>query len=105
MSPLRWSVMQTCLATQLIQDGDTQILVCLALSKQAQGKSCCKRLVYHMLLEVLNTCVCCCLLGQQQQGQQQHMQWQQPGAAAGAGMQYSNQEKQLHAEKEELQQL
>lgn len=107
MSPLRWSAMQTCLAMQLIQDGDTQILVCLALSKQAQGKTCCKCLVYHMVLEVLNMCVCCCLLGQQQQqqGQQQHMQWQQPGAAAGADMQYSNREKQLHAEKEELQQL
>ncbi|DBB01488.1 TPA: hypothetical protein ACH3X1_000142 [Trebouxia sp. C0004] len=44
---------------------------------------------------------------QQQQRQQQHMQWQQPGAgaAAGADMQYSNREQQLHAEKEELQQL
>jgi len=55
--------------------------------------------------------MCICLPGhqQQQQQQQQHMQWQQPGAgaaaASGADMQYSNREKQLHAEKEELQQL
>jgi len=53
--------------------------------------------------------MCICLPGQQQrqqqQRQQQHMQWQQPGAAAGADMQHSNREKQLHAEKEELQQL
>ncbi|KAL0035650.1 hypothetical protein WJX79_005806 [Trebouxia sp. C0005] len=42
-----------------------------------------------------------------QQHQQQHMQWQQAGAAAAAGpdVQYSNRENQLHAEKEELQQL
>ena len=64
-----------------------------------------------MVHEVLNMCIC--LPGQQQQQQQQqqrqqqHMQWQQPAAAAAAGadMQYSNREKQLHAEKEELQQL
>ena len=75
------------------------------MSPQAQGKTCCKCLVYHMVHEVLNMCIC--LPGQQQQQQQQQLQWQQPGAAAasGADMQCSNREKQLHAEKEELQQL
>lgn len=62
-----------------------------------------------MVHKVLNMCICLPGHQQQQQQQQQHMQWQQPGAgaaaASGADMQYSNREKQLHAEKEELQQL